>query len=213
MYLFSLNLTFRISKLHVHFLFCRSFQRICESLMGLNNVLACNRKETLAPQWTPKLSDDPLSATSCLFSVFAATFYIWRSFRLSVTWANACQNIDRWWCVNLQQVRRARWCAPTPQSSFWWKLPQQCWSCTSRDSKFIAPCFASWRVMSAFLQFWTLPPSVLPCTRWVVTWSMWKCKSRIVGYSAGKCDGCDDITSLCFITAETLMLVEKTYWA
>jgi len=38
-------------------------------------------------------------------------------------------------------------------------------------------------------------------------------REGIVGYSAGKCNGCDDITSPCFITAETTMLVEKAYWA
>jgi hypothetical protein len=38
-------------------------------------------------------------------------------------------------------------------------------------------------------------------------------RAGIVGYSAGKCNDCDDITSLCFINSETMMLLEKAYWA
>jgi hypothetical protein len=77
------------SKSLIHFPLPRSFQGIRLnpiSCIVFRNMLDIYG-ELIAPCWIPKLEDNPfLAVCDCLFNIFAAIFYIWRTSPPSVSW-------------------------------------------------------------------------------------------------------------------------------
>jgi hypothetical protein len=83
---------------HPHFLSLGSFIQWIRSGPRLRvvfrNKLIFYGEELLAPRPTPKLQDHLLSAGGdCLFNIFAATLYTWRSSPPYAAWGRAMP----WW--------------------------------------------------------------------------------------------------------------------